>query len=768
MIEQIELENWKTHGFSRLNFVKGTNILIGQMGAGKSSVLDAVSFALFGTFPSIARRSVNTSGIIRNRPEQKEAASVKLHLVINGDRYVVRRSLSLNRPAKATLEKNGAYVQSQPERVTEEIKKILKIDYDLFSRAIYSEQNGLEYFLNLTPTVRKKQIDELLGLDKFAMAQENAASVMRKIKDLAEEDEKTARGFDVAKLKEQLGLLNAEVKGLRGTMAAVEESLRKCEAGVRSYDSELRALKESYKRKLKLEQEIASNKSRTDLLEKEIAKIGEVASVDIKDIESKVMHAEKGVERAKAELVKADAERDKANDSLSSKKAERDSARKEKLEMDKLRAECKAHDRKSAEAAITELEAKISSSQKEMARNAALKEENVRWLEELNKDAQRCPVCERDLDVQMRARLISEKSKVLKAAEQAIRELVVKLNGEQRMLSDANASLRKIIANEEKLNAYPDMDKILSGLESELKKAEDRYSKAKSERDSANDALSRINNELAELNRTRKDAARRQDMMNQRKELERDSEEKSRASRLITVDQVAIDLVQARLTEAVAGVSRYASELKSYQMQLADKAKQIMEKESEIRRVEAIFEGVKKKLFVAENLSRFRSSLQETQTVLRAGLISSINSIMNDIWPDLYPYGDYTGITLEATADDYVLKVKTGRAKDGAWQDVEAIASGGEKSIGCLAMRIAFSLVLAPNLRWLILDEPTHNIDRDGLERFIKMFNDVLPRLVDQTFIITHDPILKQAYNSKVYTLTRNKGENAATVIEES
>jgi exonuclease SbcC len=767
MIDQIELENWKTHGRSTLNFVKGTNILIGQMGAGKSSILDAISFALFGTFPSIQRRRINTSEIIRNRPEQKETASVKVYFTINDDKYSVKRTLSLSGGAKAQLEKNGTYVQSQPQRVTEEVERVLKIDYDLFSKAIYSEQNGLEYFLNLRPVDRKKQIDELLGLDKFAVAQENAASVMNKIKDLAEEDDKTAKGFEVSKLKEQLDLLNSEINKIEAAKAASEESLRRNEAIARSHDADIRSLKASYQKKLRLEQEIASNRSRIDLLSKEIAKIEGAAEVDVKGIESRISQARKDAEKAKSDAKNAlEAER-KAQALLSNINADSSKAKKDKSDRDRLATEQKSYDKDAIKRSITEHSARISDTQKSIAHNRAMKEEGGKWIVELNKHVQKCPVCERELDEQMRGKLISDKSHALKLAEQAIKDLEAGLKDEQKRLEADNSAMNKLTVIEDKLKAYADIDALLSRLDADARKAKADHDKAKDASDAANELLSKKNEELVDLGRRLDGARRRLDMLNQKKELERSNEEKTKEHKEIKADQSAIDLLQGKLTEAVANVSRLMADLKSYQTQESDKRKQISEKSLEIARVESIYEGVRKKRFVAENLSRFRSSLQETQAVLRTRLIGSINSIMNDIWPDLYPYGDYTGIMLDATADDYILKVKTSIGGENAWQNVEAIASGGERSMGCLAMRIAFSLVLAPNLRWLILDEPTHNIDRAGLERFIKMFNEVLPRLIDQSFIITHDPILKQAYNSKVYMLTRDKGQNRETVIEE-
>ncbi|MCL4403200.1 SMC family ATPase [Candidatus Marsarchaeota archaeon] len=137
MLEYIELTNWKTHGSSTLKFQKGVNVLIGLMGAGKSSVMDAISFALFGTFPALKHKRVKTSDIIRNVPDEHDYAAVTLGFDSEGDRYVVSRRIPKSGTASARLEKNGKPFQTQPTKVTEEIEGILKIDYDTFSRAIY-------------------------------------------------------------------------------------------------------------------------------------------------------------------------------------------------------------------------------------------------------------------------------------------------------------------------------------------------------------------------------------------------------------------------------------------------------------------------------------------------------------------------------------------------------------------------------------------------------------------------------------------------------
>ena len=197
-----------------------------------------------------------------------------------------------------------------------------------------------------------------------------------------------------------------------------------------------------------------------------------------------------------------------------------------------------------------------------------------------------------------------------------------------------------------------------------------------------------------------------------------------------------------------------------------EKVAQAGEKKKEIEQIEKMHEEVKSKRKIVENIVKFKDALEETQTALRTKLIGSINDIMQEIWPELYPYGDYSNLLLEPTAEDYVLKVKTTREENNGWENVDKIASGGEKSVACLAMRVAFALVLVPNLRWIILDEPTHNIDQQGLSKFVKAINEVLPRLIEQVFIITHDEMLKQVANARIYVLSRNKEESGGTMVE--
>jgi DNA repair exonuclease SbcCD ATPase subunit len=289
-----------------------------------------------------------------------------------------------------------------------------------------------------------------------------------------------------------------------------------------------------------------------------------------------------------------------------------------------------------------------------------------------------------------------------------------------------------------------------------LKKTKDDTKEAAAK---AKEALSKLESEKETIARMESYTA---DMAKWSKTLK----DKEQSAAKIEVTEAAIDKMQKDFTAINVTLKELNTKLDSNAKSEKEKAALAKEKKAEVETVSKMQAQVRKKRSAIENIAKFKIALEETQTTLRSKLIGSINGIMQEVWPELYPYGDYRDIRLEPTSDDYVLKVKTARREEARWEEVDTIASGGEKSVACLTMRVAFALVLVPNLRWMILDEPTHNIDQLGLQRFMKAINEVLPKLVDQVFIITHDETLKEVENAKIYVMSRNKEKGEGTSVE--
>ncbi len=766
MIDSIELKNWKTHKDTNLKFSKGTNILLGQMGAGKSSIMDAISFALFGTYPAIQHRRVAVSEIIMNRPEQQKQASVRLSFGVDGATYEVQRNLELNGSNKASISKNGTYLQSQPQRVNEEVERILKVDYDLFSRAVYAEQNQLTYFLELRPAERKKQIDELLGLDRFAAAQENAGSLINRIKDMVAESEKTAETFDIKKLREQQKAMSDELEELRKKAKELESELKSYEKKRDESEKELKTAKDRYAKKTKLVKEIAELKSKLDFVDKEIQKIREKGIGERKELEKKAIALKSDLEtKNKAEREAAESEK-KALQQLAGLEADKRGIGKELEDKEKLLKERAKKGKKEAEEEVKKKEDELKRKEAERGASVASMNEDKKWLLELEKHMSKCPICERELTSEIRERILADKKSTIQALEKQIGAQKLDVEKLEKELDVLAKELETVNRVEEKLSGYADLEKRARENELALQKSKEESQKLKKMAEEAKDAVSNAKDSLTKVEGAMEDAKRVERYAEEKEKESRSLKERETELEKTDVDEKEIDRMQNEFTRISVSIKEASTRLEANHSAEKEKAEQVEEKRKEVERIDRMQDDAKAKKKAAESLVTFKEALAETQTLLRTRLIGSINGIMQEIWPELYPYGDYQGLLLEPTSDDYILKVKTSRDENDGWTSVDAIASGGEKSVACLAMRVAFALVLVPNLRWIILDEPTHNIDQQGLERFVKAINEVLPRIVEQVFIITHDEMLKQAVNAKIYVMSRNKEAGEGTITE--
>ena len=765
MIQSIRLVNWKTHKDTRLDFSKGTNVLVGAMGAGKSSVMDAISYALFGTFPAIKQRRNSIGNIITSVPKQEKEASVRLDFSIGQDAYEVERKVGLSGQAKATLKKNGEYLQSQSERVTEEVEKALKIDYDLFSRAVYSEQNRLDYFLELKAKDRKEQIARLLGLDKFATAEDNTGSFINKIKDIIAGEESALESFDMAKARENLSEANKELERLANEGKSLEEKIAKASASMASVESGLAKLKSEYNKKVQMAKQRGELASKLAFAEKEAAKIDEKKLGGLEEAEAthKSLAAELESMRKKS-VGLASSERSLAGAhagfiaAITQLKAQA-------KEKEALEKEVKSQSIERTESEILAKEEQKRAFEKRIAAASARIDEAESSLAELQKHMGKCPVCERELTEEMRNKLVEGKNAVVKEAKTESAALKKELLESESLLKKLREQSSRLKVVEGRLKSYPDLAKQLGENEHGAAECSAKLEKAKAEKDAMQERIERLNKDIAvqafaiDTLKRRKEYAGEIDST-KKKLAELDSE----ISKVI-VDEAQLDALQKELTGANAEVAKLKAQKEANAKYKHDKESEAKRIGEGIKSMEDAEKRVKDKRSTLTELAKFRKALSEAQAYMRSRLIEAINTTMNDTWRELYPYGDYKGVRLNASASDYSLQVKTVRETGEEWQDVDAIASGGERSTACLAMRVSFALVLVPNLRWLILDEPTHNIDQKGLNKFISVFNDTLPNIIEQIFIITHDEALKQAANSKVYAFNRNKEENGSTVV---
>ncbi|MEM0476363.1 MAG: hypothetical protein QW367_01845, partial [Candidatus Aenigmatarchaeota archaeon] len=165
---------------------------------------------------------------------------------------------------------------------------------------------------------------------------------------------------------------------------------------------------------------------------------------------------------------------------------------------------------------------------------------------------------------------------------------------------------------------------------------------------------------------------------------------------------------------------------------------------------------------VIKDLNILEISTKEAQLIVRNKLIDAINYYLSLYWKKIYPYRDYVDARFIATEDDYILQIKDSL---GRWIELDKVASGGERTLAAICLRIAFSKVLSPILNIIIFDEPTHNLDEEAITQFARIINENFSEIFDQVFIITHDERFKSIINANIIRVERNKFEDLPSKV---
>ena len=165
---RLELKNFKSHADTILDFNPGISLIVGENGAGKSSIFEAISFALFKSYTT---KSINDSVRSNKNTGDKIQMIVRLSFVSNGIEYMVERTITLTKSgSKPTsslykiVDGEAEIIVSGNKEVDKEIEIILSMDSSTFLNAIHIRQGEIAELIDKTPAKRKKLIGKLLRL----------------------------------------------------------------------------------------------------------------------------------------------------------------------------------------------------------------------------------------------------------------------------------------------------------------------------------------------------------------------------------------------------------------------------------------------------------------------------------------------------------------------------------------------------------------------------------------------------------------------------
>ncbi|HIH43729.1 MAG TPA: AAA family ATPase [Candidatus Methanoperedenaceae archaeon] len=755
LIQRVELRNVKSYKQETIEFREGVNGISGENGHGKTTILEAIGFALFDSLP------YKESDFLR-RGEKSGLVAVD---VISNDGKPYRITRKMGTSSEYSARGNGLHITGKKDVIDwiidnlvpgvsggDELRKV-------FENAVGVPQGLFTAAFQEIPSKRKKTFDEMLRVDEYRMAYENllepAKLIDAKIEGLEKEiGELKIRAESYDRKKSERDALSIKITELRKNLEessrklskekAVRDSLKKRKQDMALIEGECR----------RIEERITGLSRQLRTAEAELAKSDASAQ-----IVSQLAPDKEAYEKARARLDAFEAgrkERDSIRERLAGAEKElallgerRTRIAKLTNDIQKNEDEMKALGTGMAEQAklgaqILEKKAEQAAVRKELSDiKARMGEAGTSNL---------CPVMKgvrcgsvSDFSAYFRERLREEEAKS-KEVDAALRELDARLHalsdpaGRAKMLDALIAQWREEIGRLKKqLESFPEKELAAAGLRAGLEK----FSSLDLDITDTRKKMSALEPNYKRHLQNQPAAAR---MAEHRDECERLSGLIADETAKLGDKHGALSEIRSSFSEeALARAERACEELgaavSSTGSLVSEKERQKQILDSEISVMDGYLAKIKDLESERDRENRFveyagflRETVKNAAAYVALEYVTEIGaqagslfcSIMDDFSQEL------------RWGEDYGITVTEGGQEKNFYQ-----LSGGEKMGAALAVRLALLKILA-NSDIVFLDEPTANMDDIRRENLSGQILGI--RGFSQVFVISHDDTFNERY----------------------
>ena len=284
-LKKIKLKNIRSYSEGEISFPEGSILLSGDIGSGKTSILLAIEYALFGLQPEQRGSSLLANG--------KNLGEVTLEFEINGKNIIIERRL--RRGSKTVTQDYSAITingQKIELSVTELKTKILQLlNYPsefvkktnlLYRFTVYTPQEEMKQIILEDPESRLNILRHIFGIDKYKRIKENLLILTAKLR-----EESRILQVEVRDLEENRNKLDSIKKFVKLLFTKVEEKQKIFQIRIyerKAIEEEAKKIESKIKEKEKFEREI--DKTKIMLMNKEEQLYKE--EKDITELEKKI------------------------------------------------------------------------------------------------------------------------------------------------------------------------------------------------------------------------------------------------------------------------------------------------------------------------------------------------------------------------------------------------------------------------------------------------------------------------------------------------
>ena len=805
ILNSIELKNIRSYGHEKIEFPRGITLFEGDMGAGKSTVLMAVEFVLFGL------GSQKSESLLSKKEIE---GYVILNFEVDGKQYEIKRKL-VRKGDSVTQESKSCHLvsdgQMEPLAASELKQKVLQIlkfnepssptsESRIYRYAVFTPQEEmkqiLQYFDKRLETIRKA-----FGIEDYKTAIENAKIM---ISTITREIAVSKKGFsNLEELKKNLKKYDKDKRNESQEISDANKHLIILNKKKLIAHKSVTEARKKRERKIKLElqksnkqKEIDNKKSRLVSILEDI----EEKKQEIKDASESILDLEKipkptsktllqinkeitDIEELKDKITNLNSKINAADEDLSGLERKLGSysrLRTEELQnqLDQLNNLLTGLNKE-----LEEVRNLIIEKEKANARLEERKQDLESKLEEVSKLGSKCPICENILTEEHIKNLEQERRSNLKATSNNIQQIqneigknCIKREGLEKQISEKRPLVSKIGSvlplreqYDEKYNQLIQLRLDLQQLD--IKKVieeeksfpnDGKFKDPLSYMSALRDALIKFNNAEKQIENEiyrKKKAEHQFAKMEKEKELI-DHEISDIKQELNDLSKSLISLMNIDdvLHKAEKDDETARDNIENTKITISTREERVRHLQEEIQRTKEEISDAKKDREKYEKFTNFHYWLNDffipTLDQVEKQVLRSIQYNFNNIYQNWFSVLIDDPTKQSRIDEDFSPIVE----QDGYEQDVEYL-SGGEKTSIALAYRLTLNSMirqetesLKSNL--LILDEPTDGFSKNQLLKV----KHVLQQLNSQQIILVSHEKELETYVDNICYISKDSG----------